>query len=387
MTTQPTTPNGETALGLTKIQAAKRTTVVSVIVNALLSVLKIFIGVTTHSTALIADGVHSVADMMTDFFTYAIIKVAHVDADDNHPYGHGKFETIGTLFMALFLLMVALTIGYDAFSKLGNPEPLSPLGQWALVAAFISIVANEGLYFYCNKLGRQVKSSIIIANAWHHRTDSLSSIASLIGIAFSLMGFPEADSLAALVITAMLCHIAYKIGRHSFDELVESAVEEDIQKHMYQTIIGTTGAKGVHRLRARRVGGKIFVDAHVDIDGRISVSEGHAISVSVEENLLKAVTDVEDVTVHIDPINIQQIPLPATLERSYVEPLVAKIVAEHCPAYSVHTLYIHLFKKGVTLELTLAGDIPLSKETVNTLKQALTGEETPFDTAQVSVNL
>lgn len=346
------------------LKAAKLTTFVSIFTNGLLAIAKIVTGYFAHSAALVADGVHSFADMVSDAFIYVIINVAHAEPDEEHPYGHGKFETIGTLFMALFLALTAIYIGKDAVYNLIYSHKPQLITHIAATVAALSILSNEGLYWYTKYWGEKAKSQILIANAWHHRSDSLSSVAVLIGILFTALGYQQADSIAALTVTCMLLKMAYKIGKRAFDELVEAAVEPEITEQMQNVIKECSGTLGCHRLRARRIGSKIFVDAHVDVESHLSVSEGHAISETVEHALKSAVEDVSDVTVHIDPKHINSAPLTADLDRTHLHNIIQNMLKEN----SLENFYIHILKSGNELEIILSKKAPkgtkekLSKE-------------------------
>lgn len=355
----------------TALKAVKYTTVVSVFTNAAISLIKIIVGFITQSTALIADGAHSFADMISDFFTYIMVNIAHTEPDEDHPYGHGKFETIGTLFMAILLAGTAFFIGKSAITSLIYGEGTLENIPLAALAAFLSIISNEGLYWYCKYWGEKSNSTLIIANAWHHRSDSLSSIAVLIGIGLTFAGYNFADDVAALFITVLLVKMSYKIGRSAFNELVETAVEPELQKEMKQIIKNTQGSLGCHRLRARRIGTKILVDAHVDVDSYISVGEGHAISEDVEYSLKQSFEDISDVTVHIDPKNIWQKPLSPLLARSHIKEIIEKALEQQNKNIQLHRFYLHPLKKRTELELTLAATSLITEEETQNIKSYL----------------
>lgn len=366
------------------IQAANVTTLVSVIVNILLCIIKTVTGVISGSTVLIADGIHSLADLITDIFTYAILRVANTDPDDEHPYGHGKFETFGTMFLSIFLAVVAIAIGYEAMSDINNPESRSQLSTIALVAAVISILGNEGLYHFCTYKGKQVNSPIILANAWHHRTDSISSIAALIGISLNMMGFLIADAIAALFVTLFLLKISYTIGRGAFDELVDASVDEETLTKIKSTVSMVNGVIDYHQLRARRIGGKVFIDVHADVPSNISVSEGHAIAHSIEESLNTNIEHVADITVHIDPFKALQNALPSQLYRETLTPLLESIIAKHISGVTINNMYLHILEDGYNAEITLQ-NASITSAQVTALKKELEGDKTPL--AHVHINI
>ena len=367
-----------------KMQAGKITTIASIAVNILLTAVKTVIGFLTGSTVLIADGIHSLSDLISDVFTYALIRIAGQEPDEDHPYGHGKFETFGTMFLAIFLAGVSIAIGLEAVEDLKNPEHQNQLGLFALSAAAISILANELLYQFCAFKGRQVNSPIILANAWHHRTDSISSLAALVGIGANMLGFLMADAIAALVVTAFLLKVSYKIGRSAFDELVDASVDEEILEQISQAVLSNSGVIGYHQLRARSIGGQIFVDVHADVPTNISVSEGHAIAHSVEESIFENIDHVADVTVHIDPKGAKQSALPQELVRKDLEPLVINILKDYKKDLELDHILLHVLEDGFYADLRLK-KVKLDEQEAKELKQALESAETPLKKVSISV--
>lgn len=367
-----------------KISAANITTFVSIVVNIFLCAIKTVTGFLTGSTVLIADGIHSLADLITDIFTYALIRVAGKEPDDDHPYGHGKFETFGAMFLAIFLAGVSIAIGLEAIDAIQNVEKQKPLSYFALIAAAISILANEGLYQFCAYKGKQVNSTIIMANAWHHRTDSISSIAALIGIGLNMLGFLMADAIAALAVTAFLLKISYKIGRNAFDELVEASVDEETLDKIKSSVLSNSGVLSFHQLRARFIGGQIFIDVHADVSTDISVSEGHAIAHSIEESIFKDIQHVADVTVHIDPKRAKQSALPPELYRKNLEPLILKILHKYSQDIEIDHILLHILQDGFYADLRLK-EVKLSKADIQAIKKDLEAEKTPLKEVTVSI--
>ena len=371
---------------ITKLQAGKKVTIVNVAVNALLTVLKTTLGLLSQSSVLIADGIHSLTDLLSDIFAYFMLKVSHADPDDDHPYGHGKFETIGTFILAALLAFIALGIAWQAASKIISATPLTELGTFALYAALFSILANEFLFRYGKYMGEKVNSSILIANAWHHRSDSLSSLAAVVGIGLSLAGFYIADALAALLVTILLFKAAYSIGRHAFDELVDAAVDDATQKRILATIKNVEGVLGCHFMRARLLGGRIFVDVHVDVPSHISASEGHALAESVMKTLKDQMNDIEDIVVHVDPKNILSIPLPSELQRPRIEETVLKCAEETPSIKSLSKLSFHILKTGIEAHITFEVENWPDHKSTESLKEKIK-QHTPFEHIQLSFTL
>ncbi len=282
------------------LDAGYKATQMGVALNVGMGVAKGAVGLFSGSAALIADALHSIADAFTDLFAYFMLKIGVQAPDDDHPYGHLKFETAGTLILAVILAVIALSTGYSALENAihGHTLNITPI---ALVVTVGSILINEFLYIYTKRLGEKVESPILIANAWHHRTDSLSSLAVLAGLSVSMLGFPIFDTLAALVVTVLLLKIAFDIGIESFHDLVDAAVDPEFLERLTQSIHNHDGVIGISSLRARRVSNKAYADVNIEVDPLISVSEGHTIAETLERALLKAHKTLYDITVHVEP--------------------------------------------------------------------------------------
>lgn len=352
----------------------KATAVVSAVVNALLSIGKIIAGLITNSSALFADGVHSLTDLLSDIFTYFMLHVSQEDADESHPYGHGKFDTFGAFFIAALLFFSGIGIMLHAGYKYVDGHTAISLGELALFFAVISILANEGLYLYCKKVGENVKSKIIIANAWHHRVDSFSSFAALVGIIGSMAGYPILDVIAAIVIAIILCKAAWNIGLKAFNDLVDGAVDKATIKKMGQLIIKEEGVKSMHVLRARTLGSNIFVDVHVEVDPYISVSEGHAISENVEHCLKDNIEHVFDVTVHIDPYNEESGPYPKHFSRKKLEKVIKNAIKQVSPQEKIEKITLHLLREEISAEICFKAGTKISEKEVKKIKTLLKKE-------------
>lgn len=281
--------------------AMRNTSVVGAIVNIFLTIIKIVFGVAGNSHSLISDGIHSLADLSTDLMVWVAARYSNMPADRSHPYGHGRIETAFTVMLALVLLLTALGIVYDAGQRLSTPSALLVPSTFVLIIAFISIVANEGLYHYTMRAAKRHKSGLLHANAWHHRSDAISSVVVLLGVAGSLIGFVYLDAIASIVVAIMIGRIGWEQGKQAMSELIDTALEPKKVKAIRNIISEVEGVKDVHMLRTRRMGGNALVDVHVEVKPRISVSEGHQISEYVRMKLIRTITEVTDVTVHIDP--------------------------------------------------------------------------------------
>ena len=281
-------------------RASQRVTVVGALVNLLLSALKLVIGWMASSAALVADGIHSLSDLASDALVWFAARHAGEAPDEEHPYGHGRFETAATLGLGILLGVVALGIVWDAVQRAASGEHPVP-GMLAIYAALISIVSKEALYWYTIVVARRVNSEMLRANAWHHRSDAISSVVVLLGIAGAMAGWPYLDSLAAVIIGIMVAKIGWDLGWEAMQELVDAALDPEQVQAAQAAILSVDGVRSVHMLRTRRHGHRAAADVHVQVDPKLSVSEGHMISQVVEERLKEAVEAINDVTVHIDP--------------------------------------------------------------------------------------
>lgn len=284
-----------------RASAIKLTTTVGAVVNLLLSVVKIAAGWIGQSHALIADGIHSLSDLLSDALVWLAGHKAAKGPDAEHPYGHGRFETVATLALGFLLIAVAIGIAWDATERLFEPHALLRPEPIALYAAGVSILVKEALYWYTRAYGLRVRSDLLMANAWHHRSDAISSIVVLIGVAGTLAGLPYLDSVASVIVAVMIAKIAWDLGSDATRELVDTALSPERLREISQIIRRSTGVRDVHMLRTRTIGGSASADVHVLVDPDISVSEGHAISVLVQQRLMETIDRMSDVTVHIDP--------------------------------------------------------------------------------------
>ncbi len=284
-----------------RYREVRKVTVVGTVVDFILGVAKIVIGWIAHSEALVADGVHSLSDLATDFVVLYAARHSHMDADEDHPYGHGRIETLATVGLGIMLILVSFGIAWDAVSRIGVPDLLFTPGALALVVAFLSVLSKEALYQYTVNVARRLKSNMLMANAWHHRSDAISSIVVFIGVAGAMMGYHYLDAVAAVAVAVMIAKIGLDLVLSSTRELIDTALEPELVEAISEAITHVKGVRALHMLRTRRSGGRALVDLHLQVDPRISVSEGHQIGDTVRRKLLDKFDEVTDVTVHIDP--------------------------------------------------------------------------------------
>ncbi len=277
-----------------------RVTLVGAASNILLAIVKFLAGYFGHSKALIADAVHSLSDLFTDLVAGFSHQIGRQPRDEGHPYGHGRAETIGAALIGAAIIAAAVGIAYDIWVFIQSGSSLRP--EWfSALGALFSIFVNEWLYHYTRKVGVAINSPTIIANAWHHRTDALSSIAAFVGVLGAVAGYPVMDSFAGIVVAVMVGKVGYDILRGGLRDLMDSALDEEHIGKIKTIIKGIPDVVGLHELRARRLGGKILIDVHILVLHDALVSEGHNIAEKVRRELIAKIDNVEEVLVHVDP--------------------------------------------------------------------------------------
>jgi cation diffusion facilitator family transporter len=284
-----------------RARAATRTALVGAGANGLMAVGKVAVGYAASSQALVVDGIHSVSDLLSDLLVWFAGRHASQAPDAEHPYGHGRYETLATLLLGGFLMLVAIGLGWDSAQRLFDPEELLTPAPLALYAAAASILVNEALFWYTLGYARRVRSDMLRANAWHHRSDAISSVVVLIGVGGTMAGLAYLDAVAAVLVALMIAKIAAELGWEAMQELVDTGLEAERLAAIRKTIDSVGGVRDIHMLRTRKHGGKAAADVHVLVDPRVSVSEGHIISTLVEQRLKGEIDEITDVTVHIDP--------------------------------------------------------------------------------------
>ncbi len=293
--TEPSTPAPAEA------RAKGRATWAGFAVNLPLALVKIVTGALAGSSALVADGVHSLADTASDVTVLWALGHSARGPDAEHPYGHGRFETLATLAVAAALLLTAAGIAWDAALRLMAPGAIAAPGALALVVAGVSIALKEGLYHYTVRVGRRTGSALIVANAWHHRSDALSSVVALIGIAAAMAGLAAADALAAAVIAAMLLRVAWAHGRPAVDELVDSQHDAQTRRELARRLLECPGVEGVRELRLRQHGAEAVADGSILVDPEITITEGHRIAEAARAHAIAALPALSQLVLHVEP--------------------------------------------------------------------------------------
>jgi cation diffusion facilitator family transporter len=278
----------------------KKSTWISVWVNLVLTVLQLVVGYLGRSQALIADGLHSLSDLISDFLVLFANKKSHRGADVSHPYGHARIETAATFLLGVMLVAVGIGLLWNAAIKLQDPSAIQAVHVATFYIALLTLVCKELLFRYIIAIAKRLRSQMLVANAWHARSDAASSFVVLLGIGGNLLGLHFLDLIAAILVAFMIAHMGWKMAFRALSELIDTALDEEAVNKIRATIKATSGVVGLHELRTRKMGDSGLVDAHILVDPRLSVSEGHHIAERARKRVLEQ-HDVMDVLVHIDP--------------------------------------------------------------------------------------
>ncbi len=324
--------------------AIRKANGISALVNLIQAIFKTVIGLLGHSPALFADGLHSFSDLAANALVWIASRISHTEPDENHPYGHGRFETIGSFALGIFLILVAAGIAYDSLFNVLQHSLIKPSLLTLFVAAF-SIAANESVFHYSLHIANRVDSPLLRANAYHNRADSLTSMIVMVGILGALAGFSSCDAIAAIVVSAFILKIGLKFAWQAIYELTDSSVPNEKTKEFAKLILSLSGVRHMHRLRTRKMAERVFLDVHVLIASYASASEGHYIAETGRINLMKKYKEIEDITVHIDTEDHPET-LPDRLppNRREIEALLPT---------KVHALDLYYFETHIEIRITL----------------------------------
>lgn len=293
-------PDDARRLAAERIAAGTRSTWVSVLVNIVLTITQVTVGLLSKSQALVADGIHSLSDLVADFVVLFAGHHARKEADEDHPYGHQRFETAASLVLGVLLVAVGLGMLWSAIRKLESPETVAQVHASALWVAVGALVAKELLFRYMLAVAKRVKSSMLVANAWHARSDAASSLVVGLGIVGNLAGYPILDPIAALIVGCMVAKMGWGFGWDALHDLMDRSADEQEVAAIRQTLVGTPGVRSVHDVRTRKMGDMVVVDVHIEVDASLSVEAGHAIAVQARQRVLQR-HRVLNVMTHVDP--------------------------------------------------------------------------------------
>jgi cation diffusion facilitator family transporter len=334
------------------MKAASRVTVIGMILDAFLGIIKVIAGTLFHSQALLVDGIHSFTDVASDVVVLGVMKLSRQEPDENHPYGHQRIETFGTLVLGSILIAVGAALAWENTLRLIEGS-IDTIPEWpVLIAAGVSVVGKEWIFRYTRHIGQVIRSDLIIANAWHSRTDAFSSVVVLVSTAGAMLGLVWLDVLAAVVIAVIIIHIGWKFTWDSVQELVDTGLSPD-DTDMLKTIArNTDGVLNVHELRSRRMAQDILLDIHLVVRPEISVSEGHQIGMQVVNGMRNALENIRDISFHIDAENDEDQFPPTEKQPSRAE--VGRIIAEHLGEIPQRSrLRLHYLKNKLHLEIFL----------------------------------
>ena len=284
-------------------RVANKVSFVTIIGNLLLSVMKLIVGFVAHSNAMISDAIHSASDVFSTFVVIIGIKLASKKADKEHPYGHERLECVAAIVLSMVLFITGLGIGATALKNItsGDYNNIAVPGILALIAAIISIISKEAMYWYTRYNAKKIDSSALMADAWHHRSDAFSSIGALIGIAGARMGFPVMDSIASLIIFVFIIKAAYDIFKDAIDKMVDHACDDDTVNQIRECVMKHEDVLGIDMLQTRIFGNKIYVDLEIATDGSYTLSKAHTIAESVHDDIEKSFPKVKHIMVHVNP--------------------------------------------------------------------------------------
>ena len=335
---------------------AVNVTLIGMALDLFLAGLKIIGGTLTQSFALVTDGIHSLTDAITDIFVLLLARFAHAAPDEEHPYGHGRFETLGTIGMVVVFFSTAAVLLYNSYQRLQNTADLPVPAAAGLGIALFSIAGKEWIFHYTMRVAKRLNSNLLKANAWHSRSDSISSAAVLIGLIGAQQGYLWMDTLAAIFVACIIATIGWELCMDSLKELVDTSIPKQRRQQIQRCIMAVDGILGVTRLRSRSSGGKIILELQLLVNPRISVSEGHQLGEIVSRSLTGNFSDVGDVIVHIDPethnhdkpLHDMELPGRESVLESIKERWQDLLTEEQIEEVSLHYL-----KRGIEVDLTL----------------------------------
>ncbi|WP_330641914.1 cation diffusion facilitator family transporter [Cuneatibacter sp. NSJ-177] len=283
----------------------KKVSFVGIFGNIVLTAFKLFAGIFGKSGAMVSDAVHSLSDVFATLIAFIGVKISKQDADKQHPYGHERMECVASLILGLILLVTGLGIGKVGLSNIfsGNYENLAIPGTIALVAAVVSIVTKEGMYWYTRHYAKILNSPAFMADAWHHRSDAFSSIGSLIGIAGAMLGFPVLDSAASVVICIFILKVSYDILKGALANMLDTSCGDEYEKKLKDYVSAQEDVVRVDVLRSRMFGSKIYIDLEIEVDGDKSLRESHAVAERVHSSVERNFTDIKHIMIHVNPAN------------------------------------------------------------------------------------
>jgi cation diffusion facilitator family transporter len=370
-----------------RYREAQKVTWVSVGVNIALTIAQIGVGLLAHAQSLVADGFHSLSDLLADVLVLFANFHSRHPADERHPYGHQRIETAASLALGLLLAGTGAAILWSAGSRLQHLDELPPVASLALWTAGATLLAKEGLFRYMLRVAERLRSPMLVANAWHARSDAASSLVVAAGIGGSLLGYRFLDPVAAVIVGFMIVRMGLKFTYEAMQELIDTGIPSDELDHVRETLRRTPGVVDLHDLRTRRMAHKILIDAHIQVDGRISVSEGHRIAEHARARTLAENPEVLDVLVHVDPEDDLQPGLRGAHlpDRDVLSRHLRVVLGEDLPDFE--RVVLHYLANGVEAEIFLPHDAATNADRRAEIERRL-AERLPMDPyfRHISVN-
>lgn len=294
----------------TVVKTVVKVSSVSIISNIILSLLKLLAGVFGRSMAMLSDAIHSLSDVFSTIIVIIGVKMAKKEEDSDHQYGHDRMESLASLALGAVLFLTGALLIYEGIKKIYLGEEISTPGTIALIAAVVSIVAKEGMYWYTKKAADRIHSDALRADAWHHRSDALSSVGSLIGVAGAMLGVKILDPVMAGIIGLVIIKVAYDIVKEAVDKMVDKACDDETVKAMKELVLSVEGVQGLDLIKTRMFGTKIYVDIEISSDGNLLLRQSHEIAEMVHDNIEREFPDVKHCTVHVNPAGYEHKKLP-----------------------------------------------------------------------------
>lgn len=301
-----TTDRIKTEQGNEHSSVAMRISVVSIIGNIILAILKLLAGIIAHSGAMISDAVHSASDVFSTFVVIGGVKMAGKAEDSDHPYGHDRLESVAAIILAVALAITGVGIGYTGIKNIINAKELAMPGALALIAAVISIIAKEAMYWYTRNGAKKINSDALMADAWHHRSDALSSVGSFIGIGGAMLGYPILDPLASVIICVFVLKVSIDIFKEAINKMVDKACDEEVEALMKEMVLSHEDIVSLDLIRTRMFGSKVYVDIEFSANGNMTLYEAHAIAEHIHEEMEEKFPDVKHCMVHVNPVEVNR---------------------------------------------------------------------------------
>ena len=366
-----------------------RAIVIGMIANLLLSLFKFVGGILGNSVALVADAIHSLSDLVTDIIVLFTHRIGKMPQDEDHPYGHGRAETIGATVIGMLIIVTGIGVTYETWEAMGEGFGQAP-GLLAASAALFSILVNEGLFHYTRRVGEETNSPSLVANAWHHRSDAISSIAALIGIVGAWQGFAFMDPLAGAVVGCLIVKVGIDITRQGVRDLMDTALSDEHTKKIHGILSEIPEVLHFHDLRTRVIGGEFLIDVHILVDPEMTVTEGHRVAETARRNLIKAIRNIQDVLVHVDGEHDAEVEGIYPVTRKELLEIARPLIAELAGNISQPQIRVHHIKGknmvDVFIKIGSNQNMEDSRALVANIKSKL--ETTPqIDQARVFLDL